>query len=1435
MNETIDTLIKIVPTLLFVFIVLISFLVGFCRGLRKSAIILSHKAITGIILFAIYLFLVETNAGDKFVLDAINLILGENGLQMSLGVSTNSIYLREVIVEFLIDQLGVNNGIKLILLDNGIYLQTLVNLIYHILLAIVFLVLYLVIVFILRITYWLFYSERKIKRRTKKLFMNGKIPETYKKRRLQGGLLGLFKGFVSATIALSILGSSLYTITGGTGEDSNLVEHDFENETVNTVYSIYRSVDNYGTTGIIKLFNSIKNKEEVPVYLLITDIVMHGSVSIEEEEGNTKYNLVVREELSVYTDALKECLNLMIKYSGDEVNSLLKGNLSMNEFTTSLLKQFENVDFQNEVSSIINGLLDSEYLFDLSFSLLDSLLSNIDQLSLGLSKPIQEMVKVMFKKGYLSEYIPSEKLMKENNVNIILPYVSTSYLIDKDDINLLLNMMVNLFSSSLDTKDFNSIKQVISNVKLLSIFRDQNKREKIEQVFSRVFFVLENTLLEDTVERKSSSLKNKKYSSHQEVLKDCDPEYYELLYGNNRIAWVDEAITLVDTVNDVLFLMEHNVNDKGSFDLFEVFNASNTYYSDNMIHYNNIVNAIIDSKLISRVLNTKLITKTIIDLLSSISPSFMLPENIEYAEVYDENGNFIRHGELYYLFNSIKLVLDTSKTNIYSLLTSSSMNLDTIKEIADQLNIKDDIGFSLSDYFIESLFMRSLISSILIDTSESNDLLYISKKALEKDENNDTINIIQKDELSQIISNLGNLIDELEPIVSGEGDLDSIINSTLINDLLHNKIIQGTIAHQIMEYTEDADTLVVPKHLKDVEDWVSNEDEDTELNNLFKIIKELDISLDLNEEKMLDKLKELSAQNRIGELFKSDILHYTISNVLYTGEFGTFEIIIPNSSSKILVNDSIDRLIRKEDLITLVNNIARLDLSTSTEVDIIVTNLIRDKETYLADNILSASLVSILVNDFSEDLNVPNELLNHGTKIKLLDYSPDNLWYSELPNLLNALDELFEVTSKGTNIDLEEDFNERIEGFISSYDQASDVVSGKNKLEVYYSSSIVVNTLTDTIDESLTSDLIVEEAKEKAKVNGIYAYEEILSLLDVISSYNITFDNIDSFNVNDATITPVLKNYITDYKYDIYLLRGFLTKQISDIFVTSGSGLHYHPLAFEDELLKRVELEALVEIIGGQTLQGFDSHNYQLTDFTSYIYDEFGQCASYILVSSISHEIMNVQDIIIPTSVVDEELIETNNFICIYPEELSKFISSTEFMGNISSLGQVSISNITFTKDVFESSIMNATIVEHLKINHGTLRKDAYVLTSRSVTDTNFINGKGVILLTEEEYIPFVKALDILHPETEKQLNFSLNLSTVLGLSDYQLDVILDSSILDSSINMLVSEQPLFESLITYLRIEQKEAEMYNLTTKISVRKLICDKTDLLSIVQHLR
>ena len=138
MNETIDLLVKIVPTILFVVIVLIGFLVGCIRGLRKSVIFFAHSAITGTVLICLYLFLVETNAGDMFVLDITNFFMGsEDALEQTLGVSLNCIYMREVVLEFVLNQVGLSEGLKFVILENGIYLQVLVNLIYHIILALV--------------------------------------------------------------------------------------------------------------------------------------------------------------------------------------------------------------------------------------------------------------------------------------------------------------------------------------------------------------------------------------------------------------------------------------------------------------------------------------------------------------------------------------------------------------------------------------------------------------------------------------------------------------------------------------------------------------------------------------------------------------------------------------------------------------------------------------------------------------------------------------------------------------------------------------------------------------------------------------------------------------------------------------------------------------------------------------------------------------------------------------------------------------------------------------------------------------------------------------------------------------------------------------------------------------------------------------------------
>ena len=76
------------PTIIFLIAVLLSTLTGISRGLRKSLIFLLHAVIAAGLCIGVYFFCITSPAVDKFLLDAVNLFMGENGLQRKLGVSS---------------------------------------------------------------------------------------------------------------------------------------------------------------------------------------------------------------------------------------------------------------------------------------------------------------------------------------------------------------------------------------------------------------------------------------------------------------------------------------------------------------------------------------------------------------------------------------------------------------------------------------------------------------------------------------------------------------------------------------------------------------------------------------------------------------------------------------------------------------------------------------------------------------------------------------------------------------------------------------------------------------------------------------------------------------------------------------------------------------------------------------------------------------------------------------------------------------------------------------------------------------------------------------------------------------------------------------------------------------------------------------------------
>jgi hypothetical protein len=161
--------------------------------------------------------------------------------------------------------------------------------------------------------YLIFYPQRRYKRRIKK------AKKEYKKRALLGGVVGLCKGFVAGLICLSFLGSSLYVIAGGNGE-GKLVEHSFGDESYDMAYNTYRSIDSYGTTGIYKVLNVFKDKDDQPFYLFAADLVF--SAKLEDENFGIDENIKFREEAGAYIGFAKDTVNLLLKYGGEDINEV---------------------------------------------------------------------------------------------------------------------------------------------------------------------------------------------------------------------------------------------------------------------------------------------------------------------------------------------------------------------------------------------------------------------------------------------------------------------------------------------------------------------------------------------------------------------------------------------------------------------------------------------------------------------------------------------------------------------------------------------------------------------------------------------------------------------------------------------------------------------------------------------------------------------------------------------------------------------------------------------------------------------------------------------------------------------------------------------------------------------------------------------------------
>ena len=1152
------------PSILFALFVLVGFLRGLRRGFRKSLILLIQAIAAFVICLGVYLLLINNDTVDGLLLTGINSILGSpSGLQDALGVTGDFATLKQVLAQYISDMLaGIGAG-PVTAADSG-YVMALVLLAYHIVFALLLSIVYKILQFIFYLVYLIFYSEGRYRRKKKEKEKEGGVP--YKKRKLAGAIVGLSRGLVAGLVCVSLIGGVLSVVTGGYGEGKT-EDYAFGEPNIDQAYTVYRSLDEYGTKGIIKILNTVRDSEDVPFYLYITDLIFSGRL-VDENLGIDE-NIKFRDELTGYVGFAKNVATLVMKYGGDTMKNIVSsGN---DEAMNEAIKLFENEDFNREFRLLIENFDAKTFISGFALSFIDSVVENIDQTSIsdGMDENTVNMIKILFKPDYYSDKIPSDAALLAAGKKA--PVLKASSLISKKDILAAYDVIVESMNKAPEEEGYidiiggkidtlSTLKIMVPFVSNLSILSTE-KASEVDPVLERLYTYVENTVLTD--------VNAEGYVS---------PDYYY----DEKIEWTSELKTLLGVAGDALNIYATVAKDSPSGDsngegesnpedsakpgkpgigeasaegkevgdgdgektskdaldmIVNIFDAKNENYTANMTRVDRICDSLSKSKLIGRALSSSYMYSQIKTALSSVASSFDMPENVRY----DSNGG--DDGEIKALLDGLKSICKNETTIKLLSDTPDFSDLEDFKPYAEVLTTADESGNAPIDCVIKSKLLHSLLSAMLVDMSEEEDSsIYISDRAKESNSAGEKVNIIEKDLLKDILQSSSDIIDLISEISGADSlKISEIVSNDAVKKLTKNIIVQGTAAKLLINALKDNESIVIPASLSDPEKWLDSGMEGSsdfskgEFRKLFDFIAEANFDIDGivdGSVDVIDEINKLSDEKMQDNMLASDVLWYTISYLLSTSiGGGDMEIIVPDGAKADISETETDVkvLIKREEVKALINRVILIapalkqDETDGREMsDKLIELIVVNKNKVFGSLILDATIINFVVNGNVLDgttIEIPTSLKENAKKENLAKYNFDGGWggdNGELVKLINALDVFLGVSvtvADGKKFTMQEvslDLTEIIKK-----------LKDDSVLTTVYASEILKYTVSVKIKDTLTGESLMDnphahEGGDRAKP---YKIEEIRALVSILPDSG-------EINVSAITIDKLLTLYV---------------------------------------------------------------------------------------------------------------------------------------------------------------------------------------------------------------------------------------------------------------------------------------------------------------------
>ncbi|MDE7257162.1 MAG: hypothetical protein K2N50_04320, partial [Clostridia bacterium] len=158
--------------------------------------------------------------------------------------------------------------------------------------------------------------------------------------------------------------------------------------------------------------------------------------------------------------------------------------------------------FRAEFNDLISEFDSKTYVINFAMSFVNSAIANIDEMSFknSVSADNRELLKILFTKGYLSDMIPDEYILKLSTegtgIQFIQPYINVSKLVDKNDIQIIFNVVLDVLGQKTTTTDdvLKLVGDILPEVKKISLL-NENRAEELDPVLGRLYCYAANRYL----------------------------------------------------------------------------------------------------------------------------------------------------------------------------------------------------------------------------------------------------------------------------------------------------------------------------------------------------------------------------------------------------------------------------------------------------------------------------------------------------------------------------------------------------------------------------------------------------------------------------------------------------------------------------------------------------------------------------------------------------------------------------------------------------------------------------------------------------------------------------------------------------------------------------------------------------------------------------